>query len=184
MRRPAGRTFYFKGMWVNKMKLTNGIRVAVAAVVCAMTLTACGGGGGGVSGVTAAQKDSFKSAYTSGLDGTNTSTGLNSTELQDLFDKFYVDSGLNRSDVLSALSGEASALLAAATSAHSGVPKVTLSDVAVSNCVDAGSGAYTCSLTATVTNTDVDTTATTLISSLRMADGKLRLLGDQIATLN
>jgi hypothetical protein len=50
--------------------------------------------------------------------------------------------------------------------------------------VDAGSGAYTCSLTATVTNTDVDTTATTLISSLRMADGKLRLLGDQIATLN
>lgn len=165
------------------MKLTNGIRVAVAAVVCAMTLTACGGGGG-VSGVTAAQKDAFKSAYTTGLDGTSTATGLNSGELQDLFDKFYVDSGLNRSDVLSALNGEASALLAAATSAHSGVPKVTLSDVAVSNCVDAGSGAYTCSLTATVTNTDVDTTATTLISSLRMADGKLRLLGDQIATLN
>jgi hypothetical protein len=183
MRRPSGRTFYFKGMWVNKMKLTNGIRVAVAAVVCAVALSACGGGGG-VSGVTAAQKDSFKSAYTSGLDGTNTSTGLNSTELQDLFDKFYVDSGLNRSDVLSALNGEASALLAAATSAHSGVPKVTLSDVAVSNCVDAGSGAFTCSLSATVTNTDVDTTATTLISSLRMADGKLRLLGDQIATLN
>lgn len=164
------------------MKLTSGIRVAVAALASAMVLSACGGGG--EKGVTVAQKDAFKSAYTTGLDGTSSATGLNSADLQDLFDTKYIDSGLNRSDVLSALNGEASALLAAATSGHSGFPRVALSDVSVSNCIDNGNGAYTCSLTATVTNSDVDTTVATLSSSLRMVDGKLRLLGDQITTAN
>lgn len=182
MARLSGRTIYFKGTWVTKMKLTSGIRVAVAAVTSAMVLSACGGSS--EKGVTIAQKDSFKSAYTTGLDGTSTAAGLNSADLQDLFDTKYIDSGLNRSDVVAALNGEASALLAAATSGHSGVPRVALSDVSVTNCIDNGNGAYTCSLTATVTNTDADTTAATLSSSLRMVDGKLRLLGDQITTAN
>jgi hypothetical protein len=54
-------------------------------------------------------------------------------------------------------------------------PLVNLSDVAISNCDTAN----VCTLTATATNSDVDTTAVTFTTKVKYSNGKFRLFGDQ-----
>lgn len=161
------------------------LRLTGTGLACVLALSACGGSGGSgnsvisAQGVSIAQTDEFRSAYSTSLDGTGNSAVVGGAGFQDLFDSTFLDGGFTRADIVAALTGEASALPAAATTGHSGVPKVSLSDVVVSNCNYVSDGVSTCSLTASVTNSDVDKTVATLSSTLRLSGGKLRLTGDR-----
>lgn len=166
------------------------VRVSVVVLGCVSALTACGGGTGNTGavsipqGASIAQIDDFRSAYGTSLDGTANPAVVGGAAFQDLFDTTFLDGGFTRADIVAALNGEATALPAAATTGHSGVPRVSLSDVSVFNCAPAGEGVSTCSLTASVTNSDVDKTVVTLNSTLRLSAGKLRLAGDRTSATN
>ena len=163
------------------MKRTDLLRLTTAAITCSLLLTACGKSG--VVNVSDKQIGDFKAAYTAGVDGTAKPAVIGAAETQDLYDPAFLDSGFTKTDIIAALTGEATALPNATTTGHSGVPQVTLSNVVVSNCNNAGPGPITCSLSASVTNSDVDTTVASLSANLRLSpDGKLRLVGDNIST--
>ena len=163
------------------MKRTRMLRLATAVLTCGLLLTACGKSG--VVNVSDKQIGDFKAAYTAGVDGTAKPAVIGAAETQDLYDPAFLDSGFTKTDIVAALTGEATALPNAATTGHSGVPQVTLSDVVFSNCNNAGPGPITCSLSASLTNSDADTTVTYLNSTLRLSpDGKLRLVGDNLST--
>ena len=166
------------------------LRVSVVVLGCVSVLSACGGGTGNTGavsvsqGVSIAQIDDFRSTYGTSLDGTGNAAVVGGAGFQDLFDTAFLDGGFTRADIVAALNGEAAALPAATTTGHSGVPRVSLSDVSVFNCSPSSDGVSTCSLTASVTNSDVDKTVVTLNSTLRLSAGKLRLAGDRTAATN
>lgn len=161
-------------------------RLAATAGLFAL-LTACGGGndpivstgpaGGGVTvPTTAAQQASFISDYGNGIAALNTYGGLTSTAFLDLFDSAFLDAGYSKAQVSSNLTQEAAAMAIAAD--LSSFPAVKLSALSIGAC-DANN---ICTLTATATNADADTTAVTFTTKVRLQDGKFRLYGDQAAT--
>ncbi|QHI99723.1 hypothetical protein GT347_18115 [Xylophilus rhododendri] len=132
-------------------------------------------GGGTATTVTAAQQSAFASDFGNGLAALNTYSGLTSSAFVDLFDDGFLDAGYNKPSLRANLAQEATAR---STTPDLAFPGVTLSGVTITNCNAAG----VCTLNATVTNADVDSTATPFTSLVRLQDGKVRLYGDQTQT--
>ena len=154
------------------------IRRLSASLGCAcmvISLAGCGGGSGNAI-------DDLRTAYSSAMSGLTTPSVLTGSVLQDLFDLKFLDSGSTRADTLSALAAEASALQAGA--GYSSVPQVALSNIDISDCRTVNGEPNVCTLTATLTNSDADTTSVTFSTLVRQSDGKLRLYGDQSASAN
>ncbi|MBA2961727.1 MULTISPECIES: hypothetical protein [Ramlibacter] len=152
---------------------------ALACLAAAALLAGCGGGGGSDGGGSTAgttEQTTGVTVYASILNQLGTLTGLNSTAVAAAFDDAYLDSGMTKKQVLDALGGEAAAMAAAAD--HSLFPQVTLTDAQVSNC----DSKNVCTLTATITNGDVDTTAVQFSTKVLNVNGTYRLLGDQLAS--
>ena len=108
-----------------------------------------------------------------GLAALNTYEGLTSTAFIDLFDEAFLDAGYTKAQVRSNLAQEAVAMATAPE--LSGFPKASLSAVTIADC----DAAATCSVTATFSNGDADTTSVTVTNRLKLIDGKYRLFGDQ-----
>ena len=149
-------------------------------------LTACGGGSdgggqaffplpsGGASNDTSQQAAAFATDYGSGLAALNSYSGLTNTAFLNNFDDTFLDAGYSKPQVRDAMAQEAAAVLLFSTQLSS-FPSVKLSAVTITGC----NAANVCTLTATLTNTDVDTTAVTFTTQLSYVGGKFRLLGDQ-----
>lgn len=154
-------------------------------------VAACGGGGGGGQAVffppstsgngtngsqadPAQQAAAFATDYGTGLAALGSYGGLTNAAFLDNFDSSFLDAGYTKAQVRDALAQEAAAMLLFSTELSS-FPAVKLSGVTLSGCT----AANVCTLTATLTNTDVDTTSVTFTTQLSFVGGKLRLLGDQ-----
>lgn len=167
------------------MRPAHRIRFLLASSLLAM-LTACGGGGDDnnasttpSTGTSASPNDPAKQAafatdFGSGLASLNTYGGLTNAAFLDNYDSAFLDAGYSKAQVQDALTQEAAALLLFSTELSS-FPAVKLSAVTINGC-DANN---VCTLTATLTNTDVDTTSVTFTTQLSFTGGKFRLLGDQ-----
>ncbi|MDP9899123.1 hypothetical protein [Variovorax ginsengisoli] len=121
-----------------------------------------------------ARQASFATDYGSGLAALNTYGGLTNAAFVDNFDDTFVDAGYAKAQVREALTQEAAALLLFSTELSS-FPAVKLSAVTINGC----DSKNVCTLSATLTNTDVDTTSVTFTTRLSFSGGKFRLLGDQ-----
>ncbi|MCR6478260.1 hypothetical protein NU688_19020 [Variovorax sp. ZS18.2.2] len=133
-----------------------------------------GGGAGGGSNDTTQQAAAFATDYGSGLAALNSYGGLTNSAFLNNFDDTFLDAGYSKPQVRDALAQEAAALLLFSTELSS-FPSVKLSAVTITGC----NAANVCTLTATLTNSDVDTTAVTFTTQLSYVGGKFRLLGDQ-----
>ncbi len=169
------------------MRPDHRFRFLLASSMLAL-LAACGGGGDdnvattpptttGASPNDSARQAAFATDYGTGLASLNTYGGLTSTAFLDNYDDAFLDSGYSKAQVRDALTQEAAALLLFSTELSS-FPAVKLSAVTINGC----DAANVCTLTATLTNTDVDTTSVSFTTRLSFTGGKFRLLGDQKQT--
>ncbi|NBO12729.1 MAG: hypothetical protein EBZ03_02510 [Betaproteobacteria bacterium] len=161
--------------------MTSAFKFFAVVGFCAITglgLNACSSS----DGVTQGDIDAFKASYSSSLAGLSTQAVLTGSALQDLFDAKFLDSGFSRADIVAALNGEASAIQSAG--GYSSVPQVTLANASVTDCVGTTQGDLICTLSGTLSNQDADVTSVQFTTQLRMADGKLRLYGDQLTAFN
>ena len=151
------------------------LRLATAGALVSL-LAACGGDSGGSASNTpgdTTQQSTFITAYTNGLKALNTYTGLVSSSFVDLFSDTFLDAGYTKAQVRDNLAAEAVATAVAPD--LSLVPMVNLSNVTITNC----NAANVCTMTATATNADVDTTAVTFTTQVQYINGKYQLFGDQ-----
>jgi hypothetical protein len=146
-------------------------------------LSACGGGSGSANPNSATNTDkqtTFIADYTDGLKTLNTYAGLTSAAFLDLFDATFLDSGNTKPLLSTGLAQEAAA--AAASPDLPSFPIVGLSTASISACDTSN----VCTLTGTLSNNDVDTsaentTSITFTTRVKYSDGKFRLLGDGAA---
>lgn len=172
------------------MRSGHRFRFLLASSLLAL-LAACGGGGddnvaatpppttppAGASPNDSARQAAFATDYGAGLASLNTYGGLTDSTFLDNYDDAFLDAGYSKAQVRDALTQEAAALLLFSTELSS-FPAVKLSAVTINGC----DAANVCTLTATLTNTDVDTTSVSFTTRLSFTGGKFRLLGDQKQT--
>jgi hypothetical protein len=144
-------------------------------------LAACGGDDDGPASASAGLSSperlgAFVDRYNAGLGALATATGLADPGFTDLYDERYLDAGQNKQQVRDALAQEAAAQANGSGLPVAVFPAATLADAAVSDCDEASA---TCTLTATVVNSDADVTRAPFTTRLRFSDGKFRLYGDQ-----
>lgn len=157
-------------------------RISSSTIVLSalLTLGACGGGSSGGSGTgfdsLLVFANTFASQYTGGLSSLNTSTGLNSKVVPDLFDARYLDGGFSKADLSAALASNAQAL--GASPELSLFPVAGITNVTLSGCDSNG----ICTLNATLTNSDVDTTTVNFSTKVAIVNGQVYLYGDQSST--
>jgi len=159
------------------MREIRAVKALAAAAVIATALTACNSSNDSndstSSTPTSASTQSFASAYNDSLAALSSYSGLISTTLVDLFAANFIDAGYAKSQVSANLAQDAVAL--SISPVLSQFPMVKFTDATITNC----SSSNVCTLTATITNTDVDTTSVTFTTQVVFSDGKYRLLGDQ-----
>ena len=155
------------------------LRISLASSLLVL-LAACGGGGDDApaqansgSPSDSAKQAAFATDYGSGLAALNTSGGLTNKAFLDLFDDGFLDAGYTKPQVADNLTQEAVAM--SFSKELSSFAAVKLSAVSIKDC-DAKN---VCTLTATLTNSDADSTAVTFTTRLIFSNGKFRLLGDQ-----
>ena len=143
-----------------------------------LALSACGGSSSGGSSFDSVQvfANSFVSQYTGGLSSLNTSAGLNSKVVPDLFDAKYLDGGFSKTDLSTALAANAQAL--SASPELSLFPVAGVTNATLSGCDSNG----ICTLNATLTNSDVDTTSVDFSTKVLVVNGQVYLYGDQSST--
>jgi hypothetical protein len=147
-------------------------------------LAACGGGGdGGGSAAPSAgaaptenDKAVFATNFGAGLNALKTYAGQTSAAFLDLFDDAFLDAGYTKAQLRNNLSQEAAATALGVD--VSSFPGVTLSAVTITAC----DAANVCTLTATLTNADADTTTVSFTTRVSFSNSKFRLLGDQKQT--
>ena len=170
---------------MNKPSNKRAICHAACASALLALLSACGGGDSSTPSTDVAtnadKQSSFVADYTQGLKVLSTYAGLTSAAFLDLFDASLLDAG-NTKPLLSASLAQEAAAMAASPDLPS-FPMATLSTASISAC-DASN---VCTLTGTLSNNDVDssadnTTAITFTSRVKYSDGKFRLLGDGSAS--
>jgi hypothetical protein len=141
---------------------------------CLFALSACGGSSSGSSSTT--PTSDFNSNLQTSVSTASTSSGLTSTTTTDLIDTAYKDSGNTKTAQVAYLQAEAAAITA--NTDLSGFVGYTVSNVQITNC-DSNN---VCTMTATLTNTDADTTTADITTKVKQgADGKYRLYGDQLS---
>lgn len=159
------------------MTFFSPIRNTIAGIGMLALLSGCGGGDSpGNPNPSAEATNAFSSAYSGGLASLTSFAGLTSTALADVFDAAYLDSGSSKADVVAALQSEAQAV--AVSPDFPSFAQLSLSNVSISNC-DATT--KICTLTATLTNSDVDTVSVPFTTQVKLSD-KVRLYGDQSAS--
>ena len=140
---------------------------------CLFALSACGGSDS--SSPTTPTSD-FNSNLQTSVSTAATSAGLTSTTTTDLIDTAYKDSGNTKTSQIAYLQAEAAAITA--NTDLSGFAGFTVSNIQITNC-DANN---VCTMTATLTNTDADTTTADITTKVKQGtDGKYRLYGDQLS---
>jgi hypothetical protein len=118
----------------------------------------------------------FTSNLQTSVSTASTSAGLTSTNTTDLIDTAYKDSGNTRTTQVAYLQAEAAAITA--NTDLSGFVGYTVSNIQITNC-DSNN---VCTMTATLTNTDADTTTADITTKVKQGtDGKYRLYGDQLS---
>ena len=161
------------------------IRRVVAACGLAALLSACGGGSDAPPSTDVAsnvdKQNTFIADYTKGLMVINTYVGLTSASFLDLFDVSFLDGG-NTKPLLGASFAQEAMAMAASPDLPS-FPMAALSTASISAC----DSSNVCTLTGTLSNNDVDTsadntTAITFTTRVKYSDGKFRLLGDGTAS--
>ena len=156
------------------------LRTVAAAGLLAL-LSACGGGNDPIivntpptttppPGVTPSAQ--FAADYGNGVGALNTYAGLTNAGFLDTIDDGFLDAGYTKDQVRSQLAQEAAARIATPSLVF---PGVTLSNVTIGACDAAG----VCTMTATATNADADTVATTFTTRVKLTANKYRLYGDQ-----
>jgi hypothetical protein len=168
------------------MRPVHRLRFLLASSMLAL-LAACGGNGDDLAATPpppagalpndSARQAAFATDYSSGLASLNTYGSLTNSAFLDNFDDGFLDAGYTKPMVRDALAKEAAAQLLFAAELSS-FPAAKLSAVTINNC----DAANVCTLTATLTNTDVDTTSVIFTSRMSFTGGKFRLLGDQKQT--
>ncbi len=144
----------------------------IAFAIAVLSLSACGGGG---NDHPAPDTALFAARYNTALTAAGTTAGLTSPTVVDVFDEKYLDNGSSRADLMATLAANSQA---AATSADLSLfPTGELTNATLSACVD-----NVCTLNATLTNTDVDTTTTDFTTKVKILGSVVYLYGDQSAT--
>lgn len=145
-------------------------------------LSACGSGGGDsapvstVPAVDSAAATALNNSYNSSLAALTTIAGLQSTALADLFAATFLDAGYNKAQLQSNLALDAISVTTSPDIIP--FPGVAISKAVVSNCNDKS----ICTLTATLTNNDVDLTETSFTTQVLYSGGKYLILGDQLSS--
>lgn len=155
------------------------ISSSIIVVSALLTLSACGGGDD-VS-VNSPQNlpalaASFGTRINAGLSTLGTSIGLSSKAVADVFDAQYLDMGFTKTNLLDALTANSAAL--STNPELSLFPLAEVSNPALSNC-DAND---ICTLSATLVNSDADTTSVDFTVKVKVVSGVVYLYGDQAST--
>ena len=150
-------------------------RTPLFAIVTSVVVIASACGGASDSQATDAAA-LFTSKFNAVMSAIGTSSGLTSSAVADVFDEKYLDMAVAKTDVLAALSATSKAL--GAEPNLSLFPMVQLSNATVTNC-DANN---ICTLNATLTNSDVDTTSIDFVTKVKVISGVVYLYGDQATT--
>ncbi len=141
----------------------------IALVGGAAVLVACGGANPSTLEV-------FTSKLTPTIASLNSSVGLASAAVLELFDDTFLDSGTTKTDVKASLDRNAAAL--SATPDISLFPLASMTNVQVTNC-DTNN---VCTLNGTLSNSDADTTEVAFTTKVKLSKGTYVFLGDQSAS--
>ena len=114
----------------------------------------------------------FTASVTSGIAALTSAAGLNSNALPSLFADNYKDGGFTKADVVSTLAANSTALPTAPE--LSLFPLAAITNTAISGC-DNG----ICTLSGTLTNSDVDTTSVDFSTKVIVIGGVVYFYGDQ-----
>ena len=142
-------------------------------------LTACGGGSDAVappptdSPTNADKQAAFVTDFSRFVTTLDTYGGLTNSAAIDLYDDGLLDAGYTKTQLREDFAQEAAAMAVAAD--LSAYPMGRISAATISAC----DAANVCTLTATLTNTDADTTTVTFSTQVKYSNGKFRLYGDQ-----
>ena len=149
-------------------------RIPLFAIVASAVaiLSACGGGDGSGDNATT----SFTSKFNAGLSALGASSGLTSMAVAEVFDAKYLDMGFTKTDLLAALSATSQAL--GTSSELSLFPMAQVTNATLTSC-DTND---ICTLNATLTNSDVDTTSVDFTTKVKVVSGVVYLYGDQSST--
>ena len=145
------------------------IPLLVLSTSAAMALAACGSSGD-------PEPETLVSKWNTVLAALGTSSGLASATVTNVVEQNYLDMGTTRADVLVALSQTSQALI---TNPELPLfPATQVSNAKLSNC----DGNGVCTLNATLTNSDVDSTSIDFTTKVKIVSGVAYLYGDQSAT--
>lgn len=136
---------------------------AFALAIVSAALTGCGGSGDEVT-----PQLPLSQALSS-----QSSSLAPSAALQDALASNFLDAGMNRTQVLDAVTQDGQT--ASSTPEFSGFPLAALSDTTVTDC----DSNRVCTLSGTLTNQDADTTSVPFSARVVLEDRSYRLLGDQ-----
>lgn len=147
-------------------------RISALAVLASglLLLSACGG-----SHDSSPDTTSFVSRFNASMTALGAAGTIAASGTQDLFDEKYLDMGFKKADVVAVLSAVPQA--SAASPELSLFPMSQLTNATVTAC-----DGDVCTLNATLTNSDVDTTAVDFSTKVKVIDGVVYLYGDQAAT--
>ncbi|MBC7499956.1 MAG: hypothetical protein H7315_05605 [Herminiimonas sp.] len=148
--------------------------VAFAVVV----VSACGGGSNNPVTVSPSTDTAalFTAKFNAVMSAFGTSSGLTSKAVVDAFDEKYLDMAFAKADVLASLTTTSQAFDTDPTLSLFPMGQVT--NASVTSC-DANN---ICTLNATLTNSDVDTTSVDFTTKVKVISGVVYLYGDQSAT--
>jgi hypothetical protein len=137
-----------------------------------LAISACGG----TNAITLEEAaKQFTASVTSGIAALTDAAGLSSKALPNLFADNYKDGGFTKADVVSTLAANSTALPAA--------PELSLFPMAaITNTTISGCDNGICTLSGTLTNSDVDTTSVDFSTKVIVIGSVVYFYGDQSST--
>jgi hypothetical protein len=168
VRRAIKRSNFVKNSQFKTSLLTGMVLIGLAA---------CGGGSDTVSSPNSVDPSlTFTDAYSRSVAALNTVSGLQSTALLDLVDATFLDAGYTKKQMADNFAADAASLSGAI--AVSLFPNTKTTNMAI-KCIGTS---LQCTLSGTISNSDVDTTETNFTTQVIYKDGAFHLLGDQASS--